>query len=58
MGNESISTLRVPETLMAECETIAAARRRATGANCHRSEIAREAMAIGLKTLAARKQKP
>ena len=51
MDKDGISTLRVPLNLLDRCEAIARARRKKTGANCHRSEIAREAMEIGLEQM-------
>lgn len=51
MSNDGIVTLRVPQTLMDQAEVIAKKRRRARGVNCQRSEIAREAMEIGLAKL-------
>ena len=51
MDKDALSTLRVPLVLLDRCEAIARARRKKTGANCHRSEIAREAMEIGLEQM-------
>lgn len=58
MSNDGITILRVSQELMERCEEIAAARRVATRKNCLKSEIAREALALGLKTLARRKPTP
>lgn len=48
---EQITTLRLPVALMERCEQVAARRRRETGKNVTRSEIAREALELGLKRL-------
>jgi len=57
MTNEGIAPLRVPTDLMARCEAVAVKRRKATGQNVGRAEIAREAIRIGLVKLEEQSEK-